>query len=47
MVISKENKITTETLYETIVFMKQTRKLCIQFPQKNWTKGCLDSLITC
>jgi len=40
MVISKKDKILIESLYERYT---QTSK---QFPQKNWTKGGFDSLIT-
>jgi len=45
MVVSKEHKIFIESIYETKGY-----GMCIllkQFPQKNWTKGSLDSLITC
>jgi len=44
MVISKEDKILIESLYETRGY--GTRKLLKQFPRKNWTKCGLDSLIT-
>jgi len=37
MVISKEDKILIENLYETKGYC--TCKLLKQFPQKNWTKG--------
>jgi len=44
MVISKEHKILIKSLFET----KGTHKFLNSFPpQKNWTKGGLDSLITC
>jgi len=42
MVISKEDKILSESLYETKGYGMCT--LLKQFPQKNWTKGGLDSL---
>jgi len=45
MVISKEDKILTESLYETKCY--GTCKILKQFPQNKWTKGGLDSLITC
>jgi len=45
MVISKEDKILIEHLYETKGY--GTRKLPEEFLQKNWMKGDLDSLITC
>ena len=38
-VISKENKILIESLYETKDYC--TRKILKQFPQKNWTKDDL------
>jgi len=44
MVISKEYKILVKSLYETKGYC--TRKLLKHFPQKNWTKCGLDSLIT-
>ena len=44
MVFSKEDKILTRSLYETKGY--GARKLFKEFPQKNWTKGGLDSLIT-
>jgi len=44
MVISEEDKILIKSLYETRGY--GTCKLIKQFPQKNWTKGGLDSLIT-
>jgi len=45
MVISKEDKILIESLHETNSY--GTCKLLKQFSRKNWTKGGLDSLITC
>jgi len=45
MVISKEDKILIESLFETKGY--GMRKLRKQFPWKNWTKGGSDSLITC
>jgi len=45
MVISKEDKILIESLYETKGY--GTCKLFKQFLQKNWTKGGLNSLIKC
>jgi len=45
MVISKEDKILIKSLYETKGY--GMRKLLKQFPQKNWTKGGLHSLIMC
>jgi len=44
MVISKEDKILIESLHERKDY--GTHKLLKQLPQKNWTKGGLDSLIT-
>jgi len=44
MVFSKEDKILIKSLYETKGY--GARKLLKEFPQKNWTKGGLDSLIT-
>jgi len=45
MVISKENKILIESLYETKGY--GMRKLLKLFPQKDCMKCGLDSLITC
>ena len=45
MAISKEDNILMESLYETKVY--GMRKLLKRFPQKNRTKICFDSLITC
>ena len=44
MGFSKEDKIFTRSLYETKGY--GARKLFKEFPQKNWTKDGLDSLIT-
>jgi len=44
MFFSKEDKIIIISLYETKGY--GARKLLKEFPQKNWTKGGLDSLIT-
>jgi len=45
MIISKDNNVLIKSLYETKGY--GTRKRLKQFPQKNWTKGGLDNLITC
>ena len=44
MVFSKEDKVLIKNFYETKGY--GARKLVKDFPQKNWTKGGLDSLIT-
>jgi len=44
MVFSKEDKVLIKNFYETKGY--GARKLLKEFPQKNWTKGGLDSLIT-